>query len=610
MRVKSNGRVKLLVALVLSVVDYVAVEIEFMDLAAKVAQVPEMLYPTFLFTYPSTLVPFVIWFALLMLRVKRPEGESCPKLDWTFSVLFSCCLLIFHSFWSTGSFDAITANKGCVMLFIGSFFGLSLFFENLLVWLRCCCRRLAGSDAALPGIWVKHPFLFPFAVIFICWLPFAVLKYPAATEFDAFFQLHQILGYSELTNHWPVFASAIYGLCFTLGKTVFGSVDAGFFTLIICQMLFCAACFAYALKVMKKLGLAPSLLMLCLFIWAVLTVVSRYCTSLNKDCWFSCAVLLCLSYGVELLYGKKEPGNRETVIFALLCLLVGLLRSNGPHIILFWFLSFGLAWIIRREKGYIRLFSAALAAFVLCMCYLNILIPALGIRNPSSAEALSIPFMQTARYVKCYPDEVTAEEAEIIDGVLDYDRIAEVYDPRIADPVKISYHGDSQALMRYFKVWLRQGLRHPEVYFSATLDNIVGFFYPGAAERAPGVYVNYGGDHQLTQMSGERSIARDFRLRNYEALVLCFEAFPPVYFFSNIAVNMWLLIYMFIAVLCRKNRKFLLVLVPSLVGLLVCVASPTFTHNGFRYALPIVFANPFILSLFLQQLFPKTEKVT
>ena len=393
----------------------------------------------------------------------------------------------------------------------------------------------------------------------------------------------------------------IFGLCFGLGKTVFGSVDAGFFTLIICQMLFCAACFAYCLQSMKKLGLSKSLLMLSLFVWSVFTIVSRYTTSLNKDCWFSCAVLLCLSFVSELVYEVRPMSKGNCFLLFLISLLVGLLRSNGPHVIILWAVFIGITWLVKKDARSKKIFTAMLGAFVLCMCYLNILIPALGIKNPSVAESLSIPFMQTARYVKYYPEDVSPDEAAIIDAVLDYNSLAERYDPRLADEVKGTYHGSTEDLLRYFKVWAKQGLRHPGVYISATLDNIVGFFYPGAAERANGVYINYGGDHQLTQMSGERSIARDYRLRNMPALILTFESFPPVYFFSNIAVNMWLIIFLFLAALLAKNNRLLTMTIPSIVGLLVCVASPTFTHSGFRYALPVVFANPFLLSLYLNE---------
>ena len=48
----------------------------------------------------------------------------------------------------------------------------------------------------------------------------------------------------------------------------------------------------------------------------------------------------------------------------------------------------------------------------------------------------SLPFQQTARYVKNTGDEISEEEREIIAKVLDYDSLAEIYEPMTADPVK------------------------------------------------------------------------------------------------------------------------------------------------------------------------------
>lgn len=54
----------------------------------------------------------------------------------------------------------------------------------------------------------------------------------------------------------------------------------------------------------------------------------------------------------------------------------------------------------------------------------------------SPKEMFSLPFQQTARYVKEYGDEISEEEREIIAKVLDYDSLAEIYEPMTADPVK------------------------------------------------------------------------------------------------------------------------------------------------------------------------------
>ena len=72
-------------------------------------------------------------------------------------------------------------------------------------------------------------------------------------------------------------------------------------------------------------------------------------------------------------------------------------------------------------------------------------------------KCFSLPFQQTARYVKEYGDEISEEEREIIAKVLDYDSLAEIYEPMTADPVKTTYRsGSAGDLTAYFKVWLKE----------------------------------------------------------------------------------------------------------------------------------------------------------
>ena len=63
----------------------------------------------------------------------------------------------------------------------------------------------------------------------------------------------------------------------------------------------------------------------------------------------------------------------------------------------------------------------------------------------------SVPFQQTARYVKEHSEEITTEEAEAIRGILDFDHLAELYNPEISDAVKWTYKdkADNSANMDY-----------------------------------------------------------------------------------------------------------------------------------------------------------------
>ena len=88
---------------------------------------------------------------------------------------------------------------------------------------------------------------------------------------------------------------------------------------------------------------------------------------------------------------------------------------------------------------------------------------------------LSIPFQQTALYVKEHGDEVTEEEQKAINAVLDYDSLAEGYSSWISDPVKDTFKADG-SLKEYFEVWVKQLFKHPETYFQAFFNASAGYY--------------------------------------------------------------------------------------------------------------------------------------
>lgn len=64
------------------------------------------------------------------------------------------------------------------------------------------------------------------------------------------------------------------------------------------------------------------------------------------------------------------------------------------------------------------------------------LLPINDVQPGGIQEMLSVPFQQTARFVKYYGDELSEEDKEAINHILDYNQLAEKYNPDKSDPVK------------------------------------------------------------------------------------------------------------------------------------------------------------------------------
>lgn len=276
-------------------------------------------------------------------------------------------------------------------------------------------------------------------------------------------------------------------------------------------------------------------------------------------------------------------------------LAVCMLRNNGVFLIFFLFGFAILVTAVKKTKEYAGMGMAFLGSILVYMLYSSILLPYLGILSDAAQESFSLPYQQTARYLKTYPEDVSEEELEIINRVLDAEFIVENYNPLLSDPVKGTYHGMQKDLKEYFKVWFRMFFRHPAVYIEATLHNSYGFFYPDmGVEEALGNYTELWNMHEVQYEKPEI-------LQPYMKQLLYYWKFwercPVVYSLYNGGIHTWIALWLIIYAIGNKNRRLFLLSIPSIVTILVCIASPGWWNNGFRYMLPVMTCNPFLLSV-------------
>ena len=278
----------------------------------------------------------------------------------------------------------------------------------------------------------------------------------------------------------------------------------------------------------------------------------------------------------------------------ILMLLVILFRNNGLYVIL---LSFPFL-IFSVKKDWKRLGLVFIITILLSSCYNNVILPAFKITPGSIREVLSIPFQQTARYVKYHEEDLTAEDKKIIDKVLGYNDLADRYDPELADPVKNNYnkYTTNEELKEYFKVWFKGLIKHPGTYIDATINNVYGYFYPNKLSWY--VYYKYdtriikdGFDYHYNSLKLSRDILSGF--------AVSFPYIPIVGLISNIGFNVWIIFILLAYAIYKKLYNKIIILAPVLALILVCVVGPANTY--FRYALPFVFAMPFIIGVFLEK---------
>lgn len=554
--------------------------------------------------------------------LKENKKRSLCKI--IIPILFSVFLLLGYSYKETNNWDLLFGNTFQLFKTIIKGIGYYILFRALINYLFDYLfyniKVQETTNKVYNFIFVKHSFIVPLVIIIICWIPYIVAYYPGILCQDSTEQIKQFFGYEvtegsstnsvnlidenvKITGHHPVVHTVLLGLCLKLGKII-GSDNIGIFIYSIMQVLLLSSTFAYIINFIKKLKIPNWIRTIALLMFALIPVFPVYSMYVTKDVMFFCFFVF---YAIEIYklvanINNNKIKKRGLIKIILIALLVAIFRNNGIYTII---LSLPLIAIIDKINRK-RILLTTLLILIIYEGYNVGLEKIFKIPPASIREALSIPFQQTARYVRDNEEEITDEEKETINKVLDYETIGEKYNENSADAVKKTYNKDatSKELLDYFKVWFSQFLKHPTTYIQATLNNTYGYFYPDANPRLYTIDFmvdNYNGINKIEGFRyGYIENLRNMR-ESIQTATNISSKLPGIAHIMNIALNVWLLIIYFGYYLYTKKYRYLISLMPYLSIVLVCIASPVNTY--FRYSITFVFTIPLILATFLDSLY-------
>ena len=557
--------------------------------------------------YVDIISAIALIFYIIIILLKT-EKKSIEGLKVGFLILLDIFLLISNSFIKEGNLsflyggiDNIFYN---ILLFILNYIVLKrtlIFIENLIV-----NHKFKVKESKLIKLFNKNPFLFSLITILIFWTIYIIAFYPIILSPDPSFQIKQFFNvhtkYADyvvlldnsvfLTNHHPVVHTLLLGGCLSLGRVLLND-NFGLFIYSMIQIILMASTLSYTIKYLKENNVNSKICTIILLIYCLVPMFPMYAMSGVKDTIYTCFIIWYVLRIDKLIRFKEDKVKlNDLIILFSISILLTLFRNNGIYVI---FLSFPFL-IIYLKKSWKQLLIVFVGIISFNSIFNNIILPYYKITGGSIRETLSIPFQQTARYVKYYDNEISEEDKKIIDRILTYDTLAKRYDPTISDPVKNVYnkYTTNEELFDYFKVWLKGLLKHPVVYIEATLHNIYGYF----SLQSTNWYVYYKYDTRITQ---DNLVNYHYNTLENIRLVLSgygqgFPYIPFIGLISNIGFNTWILLGLSFYSVLKKKKEYLIVLSPLLVTLLICVASPVNTY--FRYAMPYIFIIPCIFTLF------------
>ena len=441
----------------------------------------------------------------------------------------------------------------------------------------------------------KHSFIIPFLIILICGLPYIIAFYPGTVQQDGNNQLQQFLGNYGKTSHHPYVSTIILGTCFKIGSSI-GNDNLGIFTFTFLQFLFSSFVFAYTINFMKKIKAPILLRFLTLFFFSIFTIwpINAY-TFVKDTIYYLIFVLIVITIFKYVTTEENQSNILFNIYFAIFCIMLCMFRNNGIEIVILSILSL---FFLNKNKKRIAILACILVSILV---YNNLVQPFIykkvELEKGSIREALSVPIQQISLTVIKHGDEIEEQDKAFIEEInhISFEEIADEYISEMSDPIKNKFEYDptSEQLSQYFKLWFKLLLKHPITYIDAFLNNFYGYFYPDRTEYKDGL-----GWYQCSnteQVNVYFNPNFEIQRNDIEQFAYLLRNIPLIGLFYSTGLYTWFLIIIFSYLMYNKKYKYILILVPSILSLIVCLLSPVGAY--IRYSQPIMANMPILMCL-------------
>lgn len=455
--------------------------------------------------------------------------------------------------------------------------------------LLCMCSRFPLSPERDARLHPGRVFCLVFAgiaAIDLAYLFFAM--YPGILTTDSVTTIAQLTGVEPYDNTMPFWHTMLVKVFVDLGQCLFGNMNAAVALFHCAQILFMAACLAYAVSTLYQIGVPRLILGIVCGVYALMPYNIVYSVTLWKDIPFAGAALLFVTALYRLLkqIGRSKTGNYAVLILGALGF--SLMRTNGWYA----FLVTALVMLFLLGKKQKRLLVLMVLVLIFCWVLINPVLTAMGVKETNLVEAFAIPFQQMAR-VAATGQELTPEQTAMLSELFWLDKVGQAYVPHTVDPVKFeTFRNENlpyikENLGEFVRFYLELGMEYPGEYWKAWVEETKGYWNAGYKFWT---YTLQMGSNSfgIAHSGGDNLIARLF------AAFFRYIEKPAIFqMFTSIGLYAWILVSCTV-VNGLKRRKEILLGIPLLVLLAgLWLGTPVFAE--FRYAYPMILTTPLIL---------------
>lgn len=331
--------------------------------------------------------------------------------------------------------------------------------------------------------------------IVVAWIPYYVAYAPGNVPYDGMTQLLEYFGKLPHYDHHPVFVTHLYGRIVRIGIAI-SDYNMGILLVTVFQGVLCLLAFGRVCNYIYNRFSSRIPLTLTTCFYAFFPVWGSYCVSVMKDTFYMSITInfiVDMCYLIERIAEDNDMNNcKRSIIIVFEMLLMSISRHESKFCLII--LGIFLFWrFFHFRKQFFTIFIIWMILFFSYSVYIHSMV---GIPKGEIGEALSIPFQQTARYVRDLGDNLTDEEYQKINAVLPVEELAEHYNPVLSDKIKARLRSgcSKKQYLDYAFIWFKMGLKNPKVYLAAYWDNYSGYLNPFyiAGESFFGAYIDRG----------------------------------------------------------------------------------------------------------------------
>lgn len=311
--------------------------------------------------------------------------------------------------------------------------------------------------------------------LLIAWTPALLAEWPGIYAYDAIPQMLQWTRQAPLTSHYPLLDNVFLASTLAMGRSLFGSDDAGLLIHSIIQMVILAVVLAYVAHFIgrrwSRTAQLCSVLVFALYPFNAVFAIS----TTTRDTIYGGLLLLFMTQTLHLCddppaFAKSWP---RVIGYGANAFLLAVLRSTGVYVLLVFFVIL----VIVYRSIFLALLKSLAVVVVAMVVYVGPVYALVGVGPPDKDEPFSLPAQQISRALATDWDDIDPADRQL---AASYVPNYAAYQPFSTDPVRdtINVEMIEDDPVAFLKLWARIGADAPTAYADGFLVTNAAFWYP------------------------------------------------------------------------------------------------------------------------------------